>query len=65
MCNFFTKVLDEYTELRAQWKWHERKYSVVWQNVFSALENTSGYDPEVLLKRLPPDALQEEPALLR
>jgi len=61
---FLAKVLDEYTELRAQGKWDERQYSSVRQKLLSALENTSGYNPEVLLKRLPPDALYEERAFL-
>lgn len=30
----------------------------------SALESISGYNPEALLKRLPPDALYEERAIL-
>lgn len=61
---FLAKVLDEYTELRAQGKWDERQFSTVRQKLLSALENTSGYNPEVLLKRLPPDALYEERAFL-
>lgn len=61
---YLSEVLDWYTELNAQGKWDEKTYSPRRKKLLSALENISGYSPEALLKRLPPDALNEERAIL-
>ncbi|CAN6469973.1 unnamed protein product [Victoria cruziana] len=61
---YLSQVLDCYATLSAQKKWDEEAYSPTRRKLISALENTSGYNPENLLKRLPLDALYEERALL-
>ncbi|CAI9118497.1 OLC1v1020075C1 [Oldenlandia corymbosa var. corymbosa] len=61
---YLSEVLDWYAELNAQGKWDEKTYSPRRKKLLSALENISGYSPEVLLKKLPPDALNEERAIL-
>lgn len=57
-------MLDWYADLNDQGKWDEKTYTPRRKKLVSALENISGYNPEVLLKRLPPDALNEERAIL-
>ncbi|XP_006348372.1 vam6/Vps39-like protein [Solanum tuberosum] len=61
---YLSEVLDLYAELSSQQKWDEKSCSPTRKKLLSALESISGYNPEVLLKRLPPDALYEERALL-
>ncbi|PIN07085.1 Vacuolar assembly/sorting proteins VPS39/VAM6/VPS3 [Handroanthus impetiginosus] len=61
---YLSEVLDWYADLNSQQKWDEKTYSPTRKKLLSALESISGYDPEVLLKRLPPDALYEERAIL-
>ncbi|XP_027116271.2 vacuolar sorting protein 39-like isoform X2 [Coffea arabica] len=61
---YLSEVLDWYVDLNAQGKWDEKTYTPRRKKLLSALENISGYNPEVLLKRLPPDALNEERAIL-
>ncbi|KAJ0039961.1 hypothetical protein Pint_28286 [Pistacia integerrima] len=61
---YLSEVLDWYADLVAQQKWDEKVYSPTRKKLLSALESISGYGPEALLKRLPPDALYEERALL-
>ncbi|KAF3795150.1 hypothetical protein EJ110_NYTH05758 [Nymphaea thermarum] len=61
---YLSQLLDCYASLSAQKKWNEEEYSPTRQKLISALENTIGYNPENLLKRLPLDALYEERALL-
>ncbi|KAL3333216.1 hypothetical protein AABB24_033342 [Solanum stoloniferum] len=61
---YLSEVLDLYAELSSQQKWDEKTCSPTRKKLLSALESISGYNPEVLLKRLPPDALYEERALL-
>ncbi|KAL2241343.1 UNVERIFIED_CONTAM: Vacuolar sorting protein 39 [Sesamum indicum] len=61
---YLSEVLDWYTDLNSQHKWDEKTYSPTRRKLLSALESISGYNPEVLLKRLPPDALYEERAIL-
>ncbi|XP_044470200.1 vacuolar sorting protein 39 [Mangifera indica] len=61
---YLSEVLDWYADLIAQQKWNEKVYSPTRKKLLSALESISGYSPETLLKRLPPDALYEERALL-
>lgn len=57
-------MLDWYDDLAAQKKWDEKAYTPTRKKLLSALEGISGYTPEVLLKRLPKDALYEERAIL-
>ncbi|XP_057759915.1 vacuolar sorting protein 39 [Arachis stenosperma] len=61
---YLSEVLDWYTDLCAQQKWDEKVYSPTRKKLLSALESISGYNPETLLKRFPPDALYEERAIL-
>ncbi|XP_038895209.1 vacuolar sorting protein 39 [Benincasa hispida] len=61
---YLSEVLDWYADLSAQCKWDEKTYSSTRKKLLSALESISGYQPEVLLKRLPSDALSEERAIL-
>ncbi|KAH0744878.1 hypothetical protein KY290_032871 [Solanum tuberosum] len=61
---YLSEVLDLYAELSSQQKWDEKSCSPTRKKLLSALESISGYNPEVLLKRLPPDAMYEERALL-
>lgn len=61
---YLSEVLDWYADLSAQHKWDEKTYSSTRKKLLSALESISGYQPEVLLKRLPSDALSEERAIL-
>ncbi|XP_055822857.1 vacuolar sorting protein 39-like [Solanum dulcamara] len=61
---YLSEVIDLYAELSSQQKWDEKTCSPTRKKLLSALESISGYNPEVLLKRLPPDALYEERALL-
>ncbi|KAK2974991.1 hypothetical protein RJ640_012857 [Escallonia rubra] len=61
---YLSEVLDWYADLSAEQKWDEKAYSPTRKKLLSALEGISGYSPEVLLKRLPPDALYEERAVL-
>lgn len=61
---YLSEVLDWYSDLSAQQKWDEKVYSPTRKKLLSALESISGYNPEVLLKRLPADALYEERAIL-
>lgn len=61
---YLSEVLDLYAELSSQQKWDEKTCPPTRKKLLSALESISGYNPEVLLKRLPPDALYEERALL-
>lgn len=61
---YLSEVLDWYSDLSAQQKWDEKAYSPTRKKLLSALESISGYNPEVLLKRLPADALYEERAIL-
>ncbi|KAL2552905.1 Vacuolar sorting protein 39 [Forsythia ovata] len=61
---YLSEVLDWYADLNSQQKWDEKTYSPTRKKLLSALDSISGYNPEVLLKRLPPDALYEEHAIL-
>lgn len=61
---YLSEVLDWYADLTAQKKWDEKAYTPTRKKLLSALEGISGYTPEVLLKRLPTNALFEERALL-
>ncbi|XP_065625536.1 vacuolar sorting protein 39-like [Quercus suber] len=61
---YLSEVLEWYADLSAQEQWDEKAYSSTRKKLLSALESISGYNPEALLKRLPPEALYEERALL-
>lgn len=61
---YLSEVLDWHADLSAQQKWDEKDYSPTRKKLLSALDSISGYNPEALLKRLPPDALYEERAIL-
>ncbi|CAL1399773.1 unnamed protein product [Linum trigynum] len=61
---YLSEVLDLHAELTSQKKWDEKAHSPTRKKLLSALEGISGYNPEALLKRLPPDALYEERAVL-
>ncbi|KAJ8532273.1 hypothetical protein K7X08_012196 [Anisodus acutangulus] len=61
---YLSDVLDLYAELNSQQKWDEKTCSPTRKKLLSALDSISGYSPEVLLKKLPPDALYEERAIL-
>lgn len=61
---YLSEVLEWHAELNAQQKWDEKAFSPTRKKLLSALESISGYNPEALLKRLPPDALYEERAVL-
>lgn len=57
-------MLDWYADLSSQQKWDEKTYSPTRKKLLSALDGISGYNPEVLLKRLPENSLYEERAIL-
>ncbi|XP_044480658.1 vacuolar sorting protein 39-like [Mangifera indica] len=61
---YLSEVLDWYSVLIAQRRWDEKVYSPTRTKLLAALESISGYSPDTLLKRLPPDAFYEERALL-
>ncbi|XWS45411.1 hypothetical protein CRYUN_Cryun15aG0134400 [Craigia yunnanensis] len=61
---YLSEVLEWYSELSAQQIWDEKAYSPTRKKLLSALESISGYNPEALLRHLPPDALFEERAIL-
>ncbi|XP_049357337.1 vacuolar sorting protein 39-like isoform X2 [Solanum verrucosum] len=61
---YLSEVLDFHAEHNSQQKWDEKTCPPPRKKLLSALEGMSGYNPEVLLKRLPPDALYEERAIL-
>ncbi|KAK4711863.1 hypothetical protein R3W88_006376 [Solanum pinnatisectum] len=61
---YLSEVLDFHAEHNSQQKWDEKTCPPPRKKLLSALESMSGYNPEVLLKRLPPDALYEERAIL-
>ncbi|XVF15757.1 hypothetical protein REPUB_Repub09cG0183600 [Reevesia pubescens] len=61
---YLSEVLEWYSELSAQRKWEEKAYTPTRKKLLSALESISGYNPEALLRHLPPDALFEERAIL-
>ncbi|KAL3630294.1 Vam6/Vps39-like protein [Castilleja foliolosa] len=61
---YLSEVLDWHRDLTSRQEWDEKTYSPTRKKLLSALESISGYNPEVLLKRLPPDALYEERSIL-
>ncbi|XP_072972128.1 vacuolar sorting protein 39 [Typha angustifolia] len=61
---YLSEVLEWYKDLKEEQKWDEKTYSPTRKKLIFALEGISGYNAEVLLKRLPSDALFEERAIL-
>nr|KYP66763.1 Vam6/Vps39-like protein [Cajanus cajan] len=61
---YLSEVLEWHADLSAHQNWDEKAYSPTRKKLLSALESIAGYNPEALLKRLPPDALYEERAIL-
>ncbi|MQL86964.1 hypothetical protein Taro_019497 [Colocasia esculenta] len=61
---YLSEVLDWFKDLKDQHKWDEKTFCPKRKKLLSALENVSEYNAEGLLKRLPPDALYEEHAVL-
>ncbi|XP_068646706.1 vacuolar sorting protein 39 [Aristolochia californica] len=61
---YLSEVLDWYADLKAHNKWEEKEYSPARKKLLGALEGISGNNADILLKRLPSDALYEERALL-
>ncbi|KAG9444669.1 hypothetical protein H6P81_016009 [Aristolochia fimbriata] len=61
---YLSEVLEWYANLKAQNKWEEKEYSPARKKLLEALEGISGNNAEILLKRLPSDALYEERAIL-
>ncbi|KVH92351.1 Citron-like protein [Cynara cardunculus var. scolymus] len=61
---YLSEVLDWYADLTAQKKWDEKTYTPTRKKLISALEGISEYNPDIMLKRIPADALYEERAIL-
>ncbi|XP_075514737.1 vacuolar sorting protein 39-like isoform X2 [Primulina tabacum] len=61
---YMSEVLEWYADLNSQGKWDEKIYSPTRKKLLSALDSISRYNPEIMLKRLPPEALFEEHAIL-
>ncbi|KAH8942321.1 hypothetical protein BDL97_14G092800 [Sphagnum fallax] len=60
---YLSKVLEERSDLNSQGKWDERQHSEVRQKLLAALESSS-YNAERVLQRLPVNGLYEERAFL-
>lgn len=60
---YLTKVLQEREALEVQGKWNEKEHSEARQKLLAALESSS-FNAEHVLQRLPVDALYEERAFL-
>ncbi|XP_062214782.1 vacuolar sorting protein 39-like [Phragmites australis] len=61
---YLSEVLDWYKILKEEGNWTEKTYSPTRKKLICTLENNSGYNTDLLLKRLPQDALFEERAIL-
>lgn len=61
---YLSEVLDWYKILKEEQNWTEKTYSPTRKKLISTLEGNSGYNTDLLLKRLPQDALFEERAIL-
>ncbi|RLN43265.1 vam6/Vps39-like protein [Panicum miliaceum] len=61
---YLSEVIDWYNILKEEGNWTEKTYSATRKKLISTLENNSGYNTDLLLKRLPQDALFEERAIL-
>ncbi len=60
---YLSKVLEERSDLNSQGKWDERQHSEVRRKLLAALESSS-YNAERVLQRLPVNGLYEERAFL-
>lgn len=61
---YLSEVLDWHNILKEEGNWTEKTYSPTRKKLITTLENNSGYNTDILLKRLPQDALFEERAIL-
>ena len=61
---YLSEVLDWYADLNAKKEWVEKNYTATRKKLMSALQSISDYNPGILLKRIPKDALYEERAIL-
>nr|XP_043618228.1 vacuolar sorting protein 39-like [Erigeron canadensis] len=61
---YLSEVLDWYADLTARKKWDEKAFTPTRKKLISALQSISEYNLEVLLKRIPADAMYEERAIL-
>ncbi|KAJ8642582.1 hypothetical protein MRB53_004330 [Persea americana] len=61
---YLSEVLDWYSDLKSQQKWDEKTSSPTRKKLLSALEGISAQNAELVLKRLPSDALYEERVIL-
>ncbi|KAJ1293883.1 hypothetical protein BS78_01G103500 [Paspalum vaginatum] len=61
---YLSEVLDWYKILKDEGNWTEKTYSPTRKKLISTLESNSGYNTDLLLKRLPQDALFEERAIM-
>ncbi|EEE59815.1 hypothetical protein OsJ_12351 [Oryza sativa Japonica Group] len=61
---YLSEVLDWHKILKEEGNWTEKTYSPTRKKLITTLENNSGYNTDILLKRLPQDALFEERAIL-
>ncbi|TVU45380.1 hypothetical protein EJB05_04867 [Eragrostis curvula] len=61
---YLSEVLDWYKILKEEGNWTEKTYSPTRKKLISTLESNSGYNTDLLLKRLPQDSLFEERAIL-
>ncbi|KAI3785289.1 hypothetical protein L1987_44405 [Smallanthus sonchifolius] len=61
---YLSEVLDWYSDQMDQKTWDEKIYTPTRKKLVSWLQNISEYNPEVLLKQIPADALYEERAIL-
>ena len=60
---YLTKVLEERTELMSEGGWDEKSHSEARQKLLAALDS-SRFNAEKVLQRLPVDGLYEERAFL-
>ncbi|XP_078433921.1 vacuolar sorting protein 39 [Wolffia australiana] len=61
---YLSEVLDWFKDLNEQGKWDEKTYTPTRRKLLSALEGISENNSGTLIKRLPPNALYEEHAIL-
>ncbi|MED6182652.1 Vam6/Vps39-like protein [Stylosanthes scabra] len=59
-----SEVLNWHADLTSEKKWDEKVYSSKRKKLLSTLESLSTYHPDALLRRLPPNTLYEERAVL-
>ncbi|KAL8231097.1 hypothetical protein R6Q57_000875 [Mikania cordata] len=61
---YLSEVLDWYSDLTDRKTWDEKTYTPTRKKLISWLQNIPEYNPELLLKQIPADALYEERAIL-